>query len=83
LPYWENAFSFPTEAKRALDHPAANRLERRLLDENIGPDGALRGSAMTWIVTADEPNAITITVDGRFVDDCVDAVKTCSNQAAG
>ena len=33
---------------------------------------------MIRIFTADEPNAITITVDGQLVDDCVDAVETCS-----
>jgi hypothetical protein len=38
---------------------------------------------MIWILTADEPNAITITVDGQLVDDCVDAVETCSYQAMG
>ena len=43
----------------------------------------LRGSAMIRILTADEPNAITITVDGQLVDDCVDAVETCSYQAMG
>lgn len=36
---------------------------------------------MIRILTADEPNAITITVDGQLVDDCVDAVETCSFQA--
>ena len=30
---------------------------------------------MIRILTADEPNAITITVDGQLVDDCVDAVR--------
>ena len=43
----------------------------------------LRGSAMIRILTADEPNAITITVDGQLVDDGVDAVETCSYQAIG
>ena len=38
---------------------------------------------MIRILTADEPNAITITVDGQLVDDCVDAVETCSDQAMG
>ena len=38
----------------------------------------LRGSAMIRILTADVPNAITITVDRQLVDDCVDAVETCS-----
>ena len=38
---------------------------------------------MVRIVTANEPNAITITVDGQLVDDCVDAVETCSYQAMG
>ena len=38
---------------------------------------------MIRILTADEPNAITITVDGQLVDDCVDAVETCSHQAMG
>jgi hypothetical protein len=36
---------------------------------------------MIRILTADEPNAITITVDGQLVDESVDAVETCSNQA--
>ncbi|MBL8292494.1 MAG: hypothetical protein JNN08_11695 [Bryobacterales bacterium] len=36
---------------------------------------------MIRILTADEPNAIRITVDGHLVDDCVDAVETCSHQA--
>ena len=43
----------------------------------------MRGSPMIRILTADEPNAITITVDGKLVDDCVDAVETCSYQAMG
>jgi hypothetical protein len=43
----------------------------------------LRGSAMIRILTADEPNAITITVDGQLVDDTVDAVEACSHQAMG
>ena len=38
---------------------------------------------MTRTLTADEPNATTITVDGQLVDDCVDAVKTYSDQAIG
>lgn len=38
---------------------------------------------MIRILTADEPNAVTITVDGQLVDDCVDAVETCSYQAMG
>jgi hypothetical protein len=38
---------------------------------------------MIRILTADEPNAITITVDGQLVGDCVDAVETCSYQAMG
>jgi hypothetical protein len=38
---------------------------------------------MIRILTADEPDAITITVDGQLVDDCVDAVETCSDQAMG
>jgi hypothetical protein len=38
---------------------------------------------MIRILRADEPNAITITVDGQLVDDCVDAVETCSYQAMG
>jgi len=32
---------------------------------------------MVRILTANEPNAITINVDGQPVDDCVDAV--CSS----
>jgi hypothetical protein len=36
---------------------------------------------MIRILTADEPNAIRITVDGQLVDDCIDAVEACSNQA--
>jgi hypothetical protein len=36
---------------------------------------------MIRILTADEPTAIRITVDGQLVDDCVDAVETCSYQA--
>lgn len=36
---------------------------------------------MIRILTADEPNAITITVDGQLVDDSVDVVETCSCQA--
>ena len=43
----------------------------------------LRGSAMIRILTADEPNAITITVDGQLVDESIDAVETCSYQAMG
>ena len=31
---------------------------------------------MVWILTANEPNAITINVDGQLVDDCVDLVET-------
>ena len=31
----------------------------------------------------DEPNAITINVGGQLVDNCVDAVETCSYQAMG
>ena len=38
---------------------------------------------MIRILTAEEPNAITITVDGQLVNDCVDAVETCSYQAMG
>ena len=38
---------------------------------------------MIRILTADEQNVITITVDGKLVDDCVDAVETCSYQAMG
>jgi hypothetical protein len=38
---------------------------------------------MIRILTADEPNAITITVDGQLLDDCVDAVERCSDQAMG
>ena len=38
---------------------------------------------MIRILTADEPGAITITVDGELVDRCVDAVETCSYQAIG
>jgi hypothetical protein len=36
---------------------------------------------MIRILTADEKNAITITVDGRLVNDSVDAVEICSHQA--
>jgi len=36
---------------------------------------------MIRILTADRPNAITITVDGQLVDDSVGAVETCSYQA--
>ena len=38
---------------------------------------------MIRILTADELNAITITVDGQLVDDCVGAVEKCSYQAMG
>ncbi len=38
---------------------------------------------MIRILQADEPNAITITVDGQLVDDCIEAVETCSYQAMG
>ena len=38
---------------------------------------------MIPILTADEPDAITITVDGQLVDDCVDAVETRTDQAMG
>ena len=38
---------------------------------------------MIRILTAEEPNAITITVDGQLVDDCVATVETCSYQAIG
>ena len=38
---------------------------------------------MIRIFTADEPKAITITVDGLLVDGCVEAVETCSHQALG
>jgi hypothetical protein len=31
---------------------------------------------MVRFLTADEPNAITINVDGQLVDDCVDAVES-------
>jgi hypothetical protein len=34
---------------------------------------------MIRILTADEPNAITITVHGQLVNDCVDAIETCSD----
>jgi hypothetical protein len=33
------------------------------------------------IFTADEPNAITITVDGRLMDDYVEAVESSSREA--
>jgi hypothetical protein len=36
---------------------------------------------MVRIFTADESKAITITVDGQLVDDCVEAVETCSLEA--
>ena len=36
---------------------------------------------MIRVLTADEPNAITITVDGQLVDDSVNAVETCSYHA--
>ena len=36
---------------------------------------------MVRIFTADESKAITITVDGQLVDDCVKAVETCSHEA--
>jgi hypothetical protein len=36
---------------------------------------------MIRILTADERNGITITVDGQLVDDSVGAVETCSYQA--
>jgi len=35
------------------------------------------------IFTADEPRAITITVDGLLVDGCVETVETSSHQALG
>jgi hypothetical protein len=38
---------------------------------------------MIRILTDDEPDAITITVDGQLVNDCVEAVETCSYQAMG
>ncbi len=38
---------------------------------------------MIRILTLDEPNAITITVDGQLMDDSVDAVEACSYQAMG
>jgi hypothetical protein len=41
----------------------------------------LRGRAMIRVLTADEPNATTITVDGQLVGDSVDAVEKCSDQA--
>ena len=36
---------------------------------------------MVRIMTATEPKLITITVDGEFSDECVDAVETCATQA--
>ncbi len=36
---------------------------------------------MIRTLTADEPNAITITVHGQLVNDCVDAIETCSDEA--
>jgi hypothetical protein len=36
---------------------------------------------MIRILTADEPNGITITVDGQLVDGSVEAVEMCSHQA--
>lgn len=38
---------------------------------------------MIRIFTADERGAITITVDGQLVDDCVEAVEACSHRALG
>jgi hypothetical protein len=38
---------------------------------------------MIRIQTRDEPDAITITVDGQLVDNCVDVVESCSYQAMG
>ncbi|MBC8166972.1 MAG: hypothetical protein H7Y20_14025 [Bryobacteraceae bacterium] len=36
---------------------------------------------MIRIFTTDEPKAVTITVDGQLVDECVEAVDTCSHEA--
>jgi hypothetical protein len=36
---------------------------------------------MIRILTAADANATKITVDGQLVDDCIDAVETCSYQA--
>ena len=36
---------------------------------------------MVRIFTTDESRAITITVDGQLVDDCVKEVETCSHEA--
>ena len=36
---------------------------------------------MIRILTAEEPNAIRITVDGQLVNDCIEAVEVCSYQA--
>lgn len=38
---------------------------------------------MIRVLTADGPNAITITVDGQLVQECVEAVETSSKQAMG
>ena len=38
---------------------------------------------MIRIFTADEPRAITITVDGQLVDDYIKTVETCSHEALG
>jgi hypothetical protein len=36
---------------------------------------------MIWILTTNEPSAITVTVDGQLVGDYVDAVETSVNEA--
>jgi hypothetical protein len=36
---------------------------------------------MIRVLTADGPNATTITVDGQLMSDCVDVVETCCYQA--
>jgi hypothetical protein len=38
---------------------------------------------MIRIQTADEHDAITVTVDGQLMDDSIDAVETCSYQVIG
>lgn len=38
---------------------------------------------MIRVLTADGPTAITITVDGQLVKDCLEAVETSSRQAMG
>lgn len=36
---------------------------------------------MIRVFTADEPRAITITLDGQLVEDCLETVETSSHQA--